>query len=628
MSLAKHLVKASIRPHQDVVLSLLKAIDRYIPSESIYLWKLNIAGTLLSKYEGFGYVPIDPCLNESVLSVGEGLIGHMVARTLEKGLSISYIQDKQSGWDFYLAEDGKNRNDLKKYIAVPIRLVSSDLNRGRKTDLVLIFFPKDDSQKISKEDINLIRDHFSVALSLSQQFLKEDLAKRLVSDYRINKTANSSAAMLTILNRTLKRFVPYEGASIFIYNPMTNRLLLLQTTGLVGNPNRNDVTYNLGEGLTGLVAEKRKAIVINGFEMEKDPLQPDYHKEKWIEETGNNVKSIMVLPIVYPSNSHELLGVIRLVNRTNPMTGFIDFFSNKDKDLMDYACKLICPYMEIERNEKENDRFLMQATHEMQAPLISIKGTADRLLRKWDDKLFPETKKKDYLGSIFDHSKLAIFLIQKLEYLWKEKALVPKKNKYFIERVDLRKDIIEISKKMMIPICRDNGLKYENIKIVGDFPVIWTDKFAFQQMFYNMLSNSIKYRLQDQPDKFKINIIGSGLGEYAIPISGGSEKEDGRPTKREIFSKVRGFLIAFEDFGAGISSEDTNNIFKFGFRSEILSKTNIIKGLGIGLPLVRSILADFHSNIWLDNLENPTAFKIFINSELLDNNYYKDVEWR
>jgi hypothetical protein len=56
-------------------------------------------------------------------------------------------------------------------------------------------------------------------------------------------------------------------------------------------------------------------------------------------------------------------------------------------------------------------------------------------------------------------------------------------------------------------------------------------------------------------------------------------------------------------------------------------KTNV-RGLGLGLTVVKQILEDFWCHIWISNFKKPTKFEIFLPDRLCNDSYLKTNEWQ
>jgi signal transduction histidine kinase len=118
-------------------------------------------------------------------------------------------------------------------------------------------------------------------------------------------------------------------------------------------------------------------------------------------------------------------------------------------------------------------------------------------------------------------------------------------------------------------------------------PHLFIDRNQMQQVFFNLLSNSIKY--------------GGDNGLVRVLITGGPVGN--------------AYSIFFQDWGTGIAEEDRDNVFYPGFRGEKASLMNVA-GQGIGLYLVRLIVEAHGGSIHVRSCRNPTTIEITLPQQL------------
>ena len=203
--------------------------------------------------------------------------------------------------------------------------------------------------------------------------------------------------------------VDTEGCSVFLWDPFLKRLNLVDTTGIEGNPTNDSVYYSIGEGLTGTIARNKTPTLLNELQ-EKDWIH------KWMEITQHPQTSLLAIPIMRPSKPDEILGFIRIVNKLNKISPVVDYFDKDDMNLVMQACRLISLFIENHQNEHVREVVAMQMGHEMLTSAIAIRGSSERLIRKWKSPSFPEDSVKSYLNDILDLSNLQIAQIRTIEY--------------------------------------------------------------------------------------------------------------------------------------------------------------------------------------------------------------------
>ena len=117
----------------------------------------------------------------------------------------------------------------------------------------------------------------------------------------------------------------------------------------------------------------------------------------------------------------------------------------------------------------------------------------------------------------------------------------------------------------------------------GGIPWLYVDRLMFQQVFFNLLTNSCKYGREG--DLVRVEI----------------DSED----RREHYA------ITFSDWGPGVSDEIKELIFRPGFRGDSGIIANIT-GQGLGLYVVRSIIDAHGGTIRLARSACPSKFEILL----------------
>ena len=191
-----------------------------------------------------------------------------------------------------------------------------------------------------------------------------------------------------------------------------------------------------------------------------------------------------------------------------------------------------------------------------------------------------------YMQSIIEYSELQ--QMQVTTNLFMTKANRINRPKYDVDNYPIL-SIIKESIDVIRPIARDHGVTFENIIIEDAFPNITlkVDKNAFKMVFYNMLTNAIKYRIP--------------INDFRVSFNAQVTSE--------------GLIINILDDGLGVPDGEEEKIFLLGVRGENVRRINA-EGYGIGLHVVRLILGEFGCNIHLSKNRKPTNFEIEIPRKL------------
>lgn len=425
------------------------------------------------------------------------------------------------------------------------------------------------------------------AFSRFQTYQKQQLLYDLIDNYGRNKS-NLKDVFHPIIHRIFRKYFDYEGASVFIWDTFDNRFNLRATTGL--EPYQGVAYYENGEGLTSMPASKKNAVIYDDLMYLESISYPRY-RHKYIEETSHSGKTLLAMPILRPSNPEDVMGIIRFTNKINKQSiidgkPIVDFFNKADIDLIKNALHYLALNVENYLAEEEHRDFISKMSHEFKTPATAIKATAERALRKQkaNDFDFMQSQFEHYMESIIDYSTLQ--LIQVTTNLFLTKSGKRNISKFNIGRYQII-EIIKESINFVRPIARDKEVRFENICIDSNFPNITLkiDKEAFIMVFYNMLTNAIKYHSNDFNVSFTANDTTDGL------------------------------MICVSDSGIGILEEDASKIFLLGVRSKNARKIDA-DGYGIGLHVVQLILNTFGGSIRVSNLKKPTTFEIILPRKL------------
>lgn len=524
-----------------------------------------------------------------VHTLRNSFIEHMI-REVKKGKAYYECSIDDEGFTKHFSYGTLKAMGLSYFICIPIW----EKEREEIVAVAKLAFKNKPSFVSEIEAItDVISNAYTSTLSRFHLYQRQDLWAQLIDSYSRDRSTLRDL-FHPIITRIIKSFFDYEGASVYIWDSFDNRFNLLDTTGLM--PSDGDAFYEHGEGLTGLAASEKKAKIYDNLLWLEDIRFPRYmHKHR--EKTYHVGKTLLAVPILRPSNSDDVVGIIRFTNKINKQsvkegTPVIDYFNKDDVELIENASHYLALNIENYLAEEERKAFISKMSHEFKTPANSIRVTAERALRKVQtgDTRFMRTQHEHYMKSIVDCSTLQLMQV-------KTNLFLTKANKKNSQRATIGHyslyEIVKESINIVRPIAIEEGLRFENIRINNDFPrvVLQVDKNAFIMVFYNLLTNAIKYH-----------------GEVFDVVFDAKETPDG-------------LSIFVSDQGIGIAREDTDRIFLLGVRSKEAKKISAA-GYGIGLHVVKLILNSFRGLISVSSNQNPTTFEIKLPRELLLKNSF------
>jgi signal transduction histidine kinase len=515
-----------------------------------------------------------------------------IQKTIDNN-GIYFIGDRSEHKD----KDCIEKLGLKYFIGIPV----PDFEDSTKIIAVLkLSYTEDPKIEQLQLFANIIRDYISISLYRYMLLKKQRVMEKLIKNYQDRGHKKIADMFYPILHNILKEYFPAEGSSVFIwdsYNCCYN--FICTTAEKILNSEGNEVTdysevfYLAGEGLTGKVAAEGKAKIYDDLDQMERNKDTEY-KHKFREKTTHLGKTMLVVPILRPSNSKEVIGIIRFVNKINTKGNEVDYFNDADVELIVYVSSYLALNIDSFLEEEDRSNFISKLSHESNSSAIAIQGTADRIKRKMGDPIFMTYSFNGYLESIINSANLQIQQISTNLFLSKNNQNTPKSKKYNVHKYSLL-HIIKQSKETVIPLARDANLSFDNIKILSyNIPTweLFIDESAFRVIFHNLLTNAIKYH--------------NSQTEFSVIITG-------RDTEEYLFIEV-------SDNGLGILEKDVKKIFLYGFRGEDVSQHNVT-GHGIGLYVIKQIIEDFGGKIRVSNLKSPTKFEIKLPKYLLNDNY-------
>jgi signal transduction histidine kinase len=205
----------------------------------------------------------------------------------------------------------------------------------------------------------------------------------------------------------------------------------------------------------------------------------------------------------------------------------------------------------LESANKDLDRFAFMASHDLQEPLRKIRTFSDSLKRKYADAL--DKDGLDIVQKIDGSAQRMSNLIH--DILTFSKISMEKKN--FIES-----DLNILLKDVLTEMDATVHEKQAQI-IVDRLPSMNVNPVLIRPLFYNIISNSLKYCKPETPPIIKVHA-----------------ENNGTPEKKFM-------RIYFEDNGIGFEQKYAEEIFTMFNR---LPHPHPVEGTGIGLALCKKIV--------------------------------------
>jgi signal transduction histidine kinase len=234
---------------------------------------------------------------------------------------------------------------------------------------------------------------------------------------------------------------------------------------------------------------------------------------------------------------------------------------------------------ELRESNSEIQNYSYIISHDLRAPLVSIKGFSSELVYTWKDieaiieKYLPGMDEKDrqrldqlvsqdirealtFIASSVDRMDSLINSILALSRVGR-RELLP-------ERIDLNAVVRGIADSLAHQIGE------QRVRVtIGDLPVIITDRLALEQVMGNLIDNALKYLVADRPGELSITADVQG-DETVFHVS---------------------------DNGRGIAADDIPKVFEIFKRVGKLD----VPGEGMGLAYVKMLVKRLGGRIWCES---------------------------
>ena len=237
----------------------------------------------------------------------------------------------------------------------------------------------------------------------------------------------------------------------------------------------------------------------------------------------------------------------------------------------------------LEKLSKELDAFAYISSHDLQEPLRKIQMLTSIIEKDEYNNL--SEKGRHNFSRIRNSAERMQNLINDLLTYSRTKIDISR-----LESVSLSKIINDIQIDLKDDIIKSGAVIQTealcNLKVI---------EFQFKQLFFNLISNSLKFINSDTPPIIKIKT-------QTAPSSYFNEDKLGEAAQY--------CLISYTDNGIGFEQKYSEKIFEL-FQS--LHDKEKFTGTGIGLTIVKKIVANHHGHITVQAAVNKgTSFSIYI----------------
>ena len=290
-------------------------------------------------------------------------------------------------------------------------------------------------------------------------------------------------------------------------------------------------------------------------------IDPDYHVVE-VDASIPSMRSELAIPIVVDTKVELVINI---------ESTKLNAFTRRDKDMLDAFADRIAASIKIIRHEEELQHYIEElmrsnrdldeytyvVSHDLKAPLRTIRSFSYLLLKDLGDEISEEGR--DYLHRIANAAINMDALIEDL-------LLLSRVGRKFtnVEEVDLNQLLREIEGDLK-PIIAQRKARV----VVNELPVVHVPKTWMKQLLTNLIDNGIKFNKSEVP---------------TVEVRFESRNDD--------------YMFAVRDNGIGIPEQYFDKIFKL---FERLHPREEYEGTGAGLAICKKIVDYFGGQIWFES---------------------------
>ena len=383
--------------------------------------------------------------------------------------------------------------------------------------------------------------------------------------------------------KTVQSAIPANKAGFVIFDDDGNIEYMLDPYQGFSEIEKEVLVEIPSQGNYSLIADKRALEEKLDYQT-NDKLLGKIGAELLLLHCDNKIKPVNMLVLGEKRNyilySEEDINFLRKINDE----------ASRNIERIQIQQKLFMHKAETKRLKELNELksfFVSSVSHELKTPLTSIKLFAELICNKENLK---HDKLNEYSGIIINEcGRLDNLINNVLNFSKIEKRT----ETYNFEEMDLKETLLYVSKTL------ENQLNAQNfdfkIEIDDNDYSIAGDSEALSEVFINVISNSIKYSLNEKYIKIKM------------------------------YEKEQHFCVEIRDKGIGIDQSEQDKIFDSFYRSNSKSAQSI-GGTGIGLSIVKNIISA-HGG-YIDLVSSPGKGSTFFLYFLRNNNHEKDPDSR
>jgi two-component system sensor histidine kinase KdpD len=222
----------------------------------------------------------------------------------------------------------------------------------------------------------------------------------------------------------------------------------------------------------------------------------------------------------------------------------------------------------LDESDRMKSSLLSSVSHELRTPLSTIKASVTSLLS--EDVPWDSDARRELLSAVDEETDHLNQLVGNLLNMSRIEAGGLQLKCHWNVITDIVAGAVKRAR------LASQGHKIE-LDIPEDFPLIYVDDVLMEQVFNNLLSNSMKYSPTDSVIQIK------------------ARQQDAQTV-----------WVQVNNQGPAVSKDDLDKIFDKFHR---VTAADQITGVGLGLSICKGIIEAHHGRIWAENLEQGFAIR-------------------
>ncbi len=473
------------------------------------------------------------------------------------------------------------KHNLTKFVAFPLLagscIESFGENLCQKFSGVICIYPNE-QHPIEHSTIDnlskLVGEVYDFSVKTDRILLRSDIVNSTITSKDLN----------SFLHKVIKLLAEnwwLEASSVFLHDFRNDTLYMRATTGVNTHLRLLERIYcnTDTDRMTVRCFRKQRPLTI----LYPDKTNPD---GKYKEQVDSDKKSEVYIPIFEPTDREgqtEIAGVFRSINRVVARDDVIETCCHgwEDASILLFVAEVIGVISHLFRRADDISLNFERAMHGIFKP---IKAAKTRILSVYR---YEERVKK--LGTPFDKFlRNSIAYIDALEWQIQKHTDREKHSKVICRKMHLYGPVLSKITSFIEDLHETYNVKKISVTRLSDhgferIPFLRANEKALQTVFRNLVENAMKYYRKETVCK--------------IDFSWRSDNDF--------------VYVTVSDNGFGIEDDDSNKIFREGYRSSNAMRREPT-GTGIGLSDSKAIMLEMGGDLYLTNNREPTSFVVKI----------------